>query len=105
MLSVPVGLIVTALLRRIWWRPRTPESWFVLLDNRRTPTSSGPEWTRDSVSVLLGALSHVVSDFVTHDTFVLLLPWYQTEEFFPAWWKHAWFPRVVFPHPGRPITM
>jgi hypothetical protein len=100
-LSVPVGLVVTGLLRKYWWRPRTPESWFVLLDNRVTPQSAGPEWRRDSWSVLVGAASHVFTDFITHDTFVLLLPWYHTEEFFPLWWRRAFgaVELYVYPEP------
>lgn len=99
-LSVPVGLLVTAGFRRYWWRPRTPTSWFTLLDNRGSSTSRGTEWKRDSLSLFVGALSHVASDFVTHDTFVLLWP-HQSKDFFPEWWKRSFgsIELYVYPEP------
>ena len=39
----------------------------------------------------IGALSHVLFDFISHETFVLLLPWHAYERVFPAFWTTRWF--------------
>lgn len=41
-------------------------------------------------SVAVGALSHLVFDFVSHGNFLWLYPWYQDEAFFPASWYRRW---------------
>jgi hypothetical protein len=40
-------------------------------------------------SVLVGALSHLVFDFVSHDKFLWGYPWVKID-FFPAWWTAHW---------------
>lgn len=45
----------------------------------------------------VGALSHVLSDFVSHETFVLLLPWHAYERIFPTFWYTRLF---AVPLPG-----
>ena len=39
----------------------------------------------------VGALSHVLSDFISHETFVLLLPWHAYARVFPSFWYARWF--------------
>jgi hypothetical protein len=89
-LSVPIGLALTFLARRL-----TPQRW---LDRLASPLtkSRGEAWTRTTTSIGVGALSHVLFDFVTHANFVLLLPWYESDEFFPSWWRRAWFEIPLF---------
>lgn len=42
-------------------------------------------------SVWIGALTHDLIDFITHKQMVFLLPWYESNDFFPAWWSREWF--------------
>lgn len=43
-----------------------------------------------STSVFVGALSHLVFDFVSHDKFLWLLPWFENPTFFPRFWYARW---------------
>lgn len=54
-----------------------------------------------SFSVFVGILSHVGFDFISHDTNLLLYPWYENPRWFPEWWYTAWFelrPLPMFGH-------
>jgi hypothetical protein len=57
-------------------------------------------------SLWFGALSHVLFDFVSHETFVLLLPWHAYARIFPAFWYARWFelktPFYKDPYPVGP---
>ena len=44
-----------------------------------------------SFSVLVGILSHVGFDLVSHNTNLLLYPWYENVRWFPGWWYTTWF--------------
>jgi len=62
------------------------------------------DWTRMglwSFSVLVGILSHVGFDLISHDTNLLLYPWYENARWFPGWWYTTWFefrPLPMFGH-------
>jgi hypothetical protein len=54
-----------------------------------------------SFSVLVGILSHVGFDLISHDTNLLLYPWYDNVRWFPGWWYLTWFeirPLPMFGH-------
>jgi uncharacterized protein DUF4184 len=54
-----------------------------------------------SFSVLMGILSHVGFDLISHDTNLLLYPWYENVRWFPGWWYTIWFefrPLAMFGH-------
>ena len=54
-----------------------------------------------SFSVLVGILSHVGFDLISHDTNLLLYPWYENPRWFPGWWYTIWFeihPLPMFGH-------
>ena len=54
-----------------------------------------------SFSALVGILSHVGFDLISHDTNLLLYPWYDNPHWFPKWWYIAWFeigPLPMFGH-------
>jgi hypothetical protein len=44
-----------------------------------------------SFSVMVGILSHVGFDLISHDTNLLLYPWYENVRWFPNWWYTIWF--------------
>ena len=44
-----------------------------------------------SFSVLVGILSHVGFDLISHDTNLLLYPWYENVRWYPGWWYATWF--------------
>ncbi len=126
-LSVPVGLLVTGLIRGLWHRyvlprrkVRSGTSWFELLDETPPVLSEGTaqpwrfwptrkELARQSLSVFVGALSHVFFDFISHATFGLLRPWREVPNWFPAWWRHRWgsIDLLVYenPYPIAPHTL
>ena len=43
-----------------------------------------------SFSVLVGILSHVFFDIISHDTNLLFYPWYEHVHWFPTWWYTIW---------------
>ena len=54
-----------------------------------------------SFSVLVGILSHVGFDLISHDTNLLLYPWNENARWFPGWWYTTWFefrPLPMFGH-------
>lgn len=122
-LSIPVGLLATGVIRKAWYRfvvdsakSRASPSWFELLDDdgvardhriRFWPARG--DFLRQSRSVFIGAASHVLFDFVSHDTFGLLRPWYEDEAWFPEWWRHSWgaVDLLVYeePYPIAPHTL
>jgi len=54
-----------------------------------------------SFSVLVGILSHVFFDLISHDTNLLFYPWYENVYWFPKWWYTIWFelrPIAMFGH-------
>jgi hypothetical protein len=57
-------------------------------------------------SVWAGALSHLISDFVSHGNFLWLYPWHEDPGFFPGWWHARWFeiplPFYEAPYPCGP---
>ena len=44
-----------------------------------------------SFSVMVGILSHVFFDIISHDTNLLFYPWYENVYWFPTWWYTIWF--------------
>lgn len=125
-LSVPVGLLVTGLVRKLWHRfvlsrrrPGAPRSWFEFLDETPPRTAEGfapasfwprrGDLGRESLSVFVGAVSHVFFDFISHETFGLLRPWYENPNFFPDFWRHRWgaVDLLVYrtPYPIAPHTL
>ena len=62
--------------------------------------------TRSSLSLAIGALSHIAFDLPTHGNFLVLWPWYRNDHLFPAWWYQSWGGIPVFayhePYPVGP---
>ena len=98
---VPAGLALTWFARRM-----LPPAVIRRLDGA-VPATSG--LARQSLSVAIGALSHVLFDLVTHGNFLLLWPWYVNDRAFPSWWYHVWaeIPIPVYrePYPLAPHTI
>ena len=44
-----------------------------------------------SFSVMVGILSHIFFDLISHDTNLLFYPWYENLYWFPEWWYAIWF--------------
>lgn len=44
-----------------------------------------------SFSVLVGILSHIGFDLISHDTNLLLYPWIKNPQWLPGWWYTKWF--------------
>jgi len=57
-------------------------------------------------SVFVGALSHLVLDFISHGGFFWLYPWHANLRLFPSWWYARWFeiplPGYAGPYPAGP---
>ena len=43
-----------------------------------------------SFSVMVGILSHIGFDIISHTTNLLLYPWYENLYWFPTWWYTVW---------------
>ncbi len=66
--------------------PAEPES-------RKEKISMLKVWT---FSITVGVISHLGFDLFSHDTNLLLYPWYEDVRWFPQWWYMPWF---VIPPP------
>ncbi|HOX37350.1 MAG TPA: DUF4184 family protein [Candidatus Brocadiia bacterium] len=62
-----------------------------------------------SLSVFVGAFSHLFFDFISHGHFLWLYPWYENNAFFPSWWHAKWaelaVPGYRNPYPVGPHFM
>jgi hypothetical protein len=101
-LDLVIGLLITWLIaifaRRLFRDgdvPRRLQTFFT-----KTPPNGGPEGAGGrnrvplrlwSFSVFIGILSHIGFDLVSHDTNLLLYPWYESPRWFPSWWYTIWF--------------
>jgi hypothetical protein len=45
----------------------------------------------------VGILSHIGFDLISHDTNLLLYPWYEDPRWFPEWWYATWFEIAPLP--------
>ena len=54
-----------------------------------------------SFSVIVGVLSHLAFDLISHDTNLLLYPWYNDLQWFPTWWYTTWFEIPALPMFGH----
>jgi hypothetical protein len=62
-----------------------------------------------SASVIVGALSHLLFDCLSHENCPCLSPWRPGLRWFPAWWYRRWFeiplPFYERPYPFAPHTV
>ena len=58
-----------------------------------------------SFSVLIGVLSHIGFDLISHDTNLLLYPWHENVHWFPNWWYIVWFEISPMHRFGRSYSM
>lgn len=58
-----------------------------------------------SVSVFVGILSHVGFDLISHDTNLLIYPWYEDVRWFPGWWYTKWFKIRPLPMFGQSYSV
>jgi hypothetical protein len=78
---------------------------------RKAPPISNPAEAGDSshraqlslwsFSILVGILSHVGFDLISHDINLLFYPWHENVHWFPEWWYRIWFeirPLPMFGH-------
>jgi hypothetical protein len=101
-LDLVIGLLITWLIamfaRRLFRGgdvPRRLQAFFT-----KTPPNGGSEGADGrnrvplrlwSFSVFIGILSHIGFDLVSHNTNLLLYPWYENPHWLPGWWYTIWF--------------
>ncbi len=99
---VPVGVPLTFLLRAMIEAPtsRNGETRFMRLVGWLravdVPRSDRHCVVFEGASVWVGALSHIVSDLLSHESSKLLWPWSADPAWFGQWWHAAWL-RISLP--------
>jgi hypothetical protein len=92
-----IAVLVRRLLKSVYLSPPLPA---FLTKASRTLYSGGSSNTvfhgRNrlklwSFSVMVGILSHVFFDIISHATNLLFYPWYENVYWFPTWWYTIWF--------------
>jgi hypothetical protein len=78
-------------------------AWTVAIDHAGTDPSRWRRLRVDAFSVWLGALSHVVTDLLSHAHSRLLWPWAEDPAWFPAWWYATWGRLPVPGYAGYPV--
>ena len=103
--DLPGGLLITWLIGVLAARflPHTSSNSHIatvrsMVLSRRTRSSL---W---SFSVLVGILSHLSFDLISHDTNLLLYPWYENARF-PEWWYTTWFKVRPLPMFGKSYSV
>jgi len=56
-------------------------------------------------SLLVGILSHLAFDLVSHDANLLLYPWRENVRWFPGWWYVTWFEIPALPMFGKTYSV
>lgn len=96
------GLFITWLIAVLAGRflksvyiPKALQAFLPKASPTREPEGAGTH-TRDrlklwSFSVMVGILSHIGFDLISHDTNLLFYPWYENVRWFPEWWYIIWF--------------
>ncbi len=96
-LCLPTGLLVTwAAIRLANALAKMPAAWgrfgrYLQSLNNCPPGTRAKRFAFVAISAELGALSHILIDFISHGNFLLLYPWYRNPRFFPEWWYIEWF--------------
>ena len=105
------GLFITWVLaviaRRLLEARSLPARWKMFLRKEPADGYSADNSTRTplrlwSFSMLVGILSHIGFDLISHRTNLLFYPWYENVHWFPSWWYRTWFegqPVLIFGHP------
>ena len=88
--------LIAALARRSLKSVYIPKALQAFLPKASQTRNSAGSQGRDklklwSFSVLVGILSHVFFDIISHDTNLLFYPWYENVYWFPTWWYTIWF--------------
>lgn len=96
----PLGWPMVLLARRV-----LPPAWSERLRGGAAPAGFGCV----TLSLAVGALSHLAFDFVSHGNFLWSWPWHTDEHWFPAWWYRSWaaipLPGYREPYPFAPHTV
>jgi hypothetical protein len=107
------GLLITWLIvdfaRRLFKEADVPQrlqTFFTKVPNRDLANGRNTAhlgvW---SFSVLVGILSHVGFDLISHDTNLLFYPWYEDVRWFPGWWYATWFQFRPLPMFGQSYSV
>lgn len=103
--------LVTVFTARLLQYANLPQRWRTLFT--KAPSNSESKMVKNtthnwrarlnlwSFSVLVGVLSHIGFDLISHDKNYLLYPWYGNILWLPKWWYTVWFeipPLPLFGH-------
>ena len=80
---------------------RDPEG----VDSSKTVFHRRDRLSRWIFSVLVGILSHIGFDLISHDTNLLFHPWYKNVRWFPKWWYTIWFEIPALSSFGRKYSV
>jgi hypothetical protein len=58
-----------------------------------------------SFSLIVGILSHIGFDLISHDTNLFFYPWAENPRWFPGWWYKIWFEFRPLPMFGRTYSV
>jgi len=88
--------LIAAVAQRLFRDSAVPKSLQVFFTKARRNTDSTDGRSRSilsfwSFSVLIGILSHIGFDLISHDTNLLFYPWIKDPHWFPSWWYTKWF--------------
>jgi Domain of unknown function (DUF4184) len=111
-ICLPAGLALNAMIKALGRRARDPDVSFPARLSARIrewsalPPGAGPgrRFLIEAWSVGIGAFSHLLFDFVSHENFLWFYPWYEDPRFFPDWWYASWIELPV-PFYERPYPV
>lgn len=105
-------LIVVAVRRLLKFRTLSPRLGAFLMQPspNGSPAGAGDTINRTQLSLwgfsmLVGILSHVGFDLISHSTNLLLYPWYEDVRWFPGWWYRTWFEIHPLPMFGQSYSV
>ena len=104
------GLIITwliaGLVRHLLNSVSLPQPLPTFLTKASRPrVSRGTRFKLWSFSVMVGILSHIGFDIISHTTNLLFYPWKENLYWFPTWWYTVWIELPPFSAFGRPYLV
>jgi len=88
--------IIASFAKRLFKDSNVPKYLQVFFTKEQRKTRSTVDKSRNplrlwSFSVLVGILSHIGFDLISHDTNLLFYPWVKDPHWYPDWWYTKWF--------------
>lgn len=98
--------LIAVLVRRLLTSVYLPQPLPAFLTKAsHSPGAGGNRLKLWSFSIMVGILSHIGFDIISHTTNLLFYPWFENVYWFPSWWYTVWIELPPFSAFGNPYLV